>query len=172
MLEIWGRASSSNVQKVLWCGAELGLSYRRHDIGREFGGNREPAYLEMNPNGLIPTLCDGDLVVWESNAIIRYLAARYDGERLYPKALGPRSQIDQWLDWELGTLAPTIFPVFWGLIRTPPEQRDGKALGAATEKLTDAWHLLDRHLARRPYVGGDQLTLADIALGSVRRCRC
>jgi glutathione S-transferase len=166
MLEIWGRSSSSNVQKVLWCCAELGLDYRRHDIGREFGGNREPAYLAMNPNGLIPTLTDGELVIWESNAILRYLAHRYDGERLYPKSLAARSQVDQWLDWELGTLAPAIFPVFWGLIRTAPEQRDEKALAGATEKLIELWRLLDGQLAKRPYVAGDRLTLADIAMGN------
>lgn len=165
-MEIWGRASSSNVQKVLWCCTELGIAYRRHDVGREFGGNREPAYLAMNPMGLVPTLRDGDLVIWETNAILRYLAARHDGEGLYPAAPASRSQVDRWLDWELGTLAPAIFPLFWGLIRTPPEKRDPKALASAQQRLTELWQVLDRHLSSQPYAAGDRLTLADIAMGN------
>jgi len=165
-VEIWGRTSSSNVQKVLWCCAELGLTYRRHDVGREFGGNREPSYLAMNPMALVPTIRDGDVIIWESNSIIRYLAAKYDGERLYPAALAGRSQVDRWLDWELGTIAPAIFPVFWGLIRTPAEKRDTAAISAAAERLTELWQILDRHLSSQPYVAGETLTLADIALGN------
>jgi len=165
-LTIWGRASSSNVQKVLWCCEEIGVAYRRFDIGREFGGNHEPAYLAMNPNGLIPVIRDGGTVLWESNAILRYLAGRHGADGLYPTACSERALVDQWLDWELGTLAPTIHPVFWGLIRTPPAQRDEKALQAAVEKLSTVWSILDRQLAGRAFVAGDRLTLADIAMGN------
>jgi glutathione S-transferase len=166
MIEIWGRASSSNVQKVLWCCDELDIRYRRYDVGREFGGNDTPAYLEMNPNGLVPTIRDDGLVIWESNTIQRYLAARYGDESMYPPELGPRSQVDRWLDWEAGTLAPTIFPVFWGLIRTPSEQRDEKKLAEAQSLLCKVLTVLDRHLSRQHYVAGDCLTLADIAMGN------
>lgn len=165
-LQIWGRGSSSNVQKVLWCCDEIGIPYQRYDIGREFGGNREPWYLAMNPNGLIPVIRDGSTVIWESNAILRYLAARHSAETLYPVSLPLRSQVDQWLDWELGTLAPAIFPVFWGLIRTPAAQRDEKALAAAQEKLAAVWQLLDRQLGKSAFAAGDTLTLADIAMGN------
>jgi glutathione S-transferase len=165
-MEIWGRTTSSNVQKVLWCCSELNLSYQRHDVGREFGGNRTPEYLAMNPNGLVPTIRDGDFVIWESNTIMRYLASRYDGASLYPQALGQRSEVDRWLDWQLSTLAPAIFQVFWGLIRTPPVERNNEAIAAATVRLTELWQLLDHELSRRNYAAGDQLTLADIAFGS------
>jgi glutathione S-transferase len=165
-MEIWGRATSSNVQKVLWCCSELDIAYTRYDIGREFGGNRSPDYLEMNPNGLVPTIRDGDLVIWESNTIMRYLASSYGGSALYPTAAAARAVVDQWLDWELGTLAPTIFPVFWGLIRTPVADRDETALAQATAKLVELWEILDRHLAGRDYVAGKQLSLADIAMGN------
>ena len=89
MLKIWGRATSSNVQKVLWCCAELGIEFERIDLGGPFGGNRDPEYLTLNPNGLVPTVKDGDLVMWELNTICRYLAATHDGERLYPRTPPP-----------------------------------------------------------------------------------
>ncbi len=166
MIEIWGRASSSNVQKVLWCCAELGVDYRRYDIGREFGGNRTAEYLKMNPNGLVPTIRDEGLVVWESNTIQRYLAVRYGDGTVYPTDAAARTHVDRWLDWEAGTLAPTIHPVFWGLVRTPPEQRNLAALGEAQAKLTEAFAILDGHLLNQKFVGGDKLTLADIAMGN------
>jgi glutathione S-transferase len=166
MIEIWGRASSSNVQKVLWCCDELDIRYQRYDTGREFGGNDTPAYLEMNPNGLVPTIRDSGLVVWESNTILRYLAARYGDGSMYPAELAPRSQVDRWLDWEVGTLAPTILPVFWGLIRTPPEQRDEEKLAGAKTLLSKVLTVLDLHLSKQSYVAGDCLTLADIAMGN------
>jgi glutathione S-transferase len=166
MIEIWGRASSSNVQKVLWCCVELGLAYQRYDIGREFGGNTTPEYLAMNPNGLVPTIRDNGLVIWESNTIQRYLAARYGNGVIYPKDIGVRTEVDRWLDWELGTLAPTIHPVFWGLVRTPPEQRDPVALAEAQSKLTTVFSVLDKHLSKRKFIGGDNVTLADIAIGN------
>jgi len=166
MLEIWGRATSSNVQKVLWCCAELGIAHRRYDVGREFGGNRTPEYLHMNPNGLVPTVRDGDLVIWESNTIQRYLASRYGDGALYPPRLSARSQVDRWLDWELGTLAPTILPVFWGLIRTPPPARNEAAIAASLKSLIELWQIFDRQLADQKYIAGDSLTLADIAMGN------
>jgi glutathione S-transferase len=166
MLTIWGRASSSNVQKVLWGCDELGLAFERHDVGREFGRNRDADYLAMNPNGLVPTLRDGDLVIWESNAILRYLATKYGGERLYPTEFGARSQVDRWLDWQLGTMTPAMSPVFWGLIRTPPAERDVAAIDKARLQSATYWTLLDHELSARPYVAGATLTLADIALGN------
>lgn len=166
MLEIWGRNSSSNVQKVLWCCDELGLEYKRYDVGRGFGGTDTPAYLAMNPNGLIPVIKDGDLVIWESNAILRYLASRYGGEALFPAELGQRSEVDRWHDWELGTLAPAIFPVFWGLIRTPVAERNETAIAAAVKTLSGLWGVLDRHLRDNPHPACGRLTLSDIALGN------
>ena len=99
MLKIWGRTTSSNVQKVLWCCAELGLEYERVDLGGPFGGNQDPEYLALNPNGLVPTVKDGDLVMWESNTICRYLCTTHGGERLYPKDPAARTHIERWMDF-------------------------------------------------------------------------
>ncbi len=99
MLKIWGRTTSSNVQKVLWCCAELNIPYDRTDWGGPFGGNRDPEYLRLNPNGLVPTVIDGDLVMWESNSICRYLAATRDGESLYPRDPAARTHVERWMDW-------------------------------------------------------------------------
>jgi glutathione S-transferase len=166
MLEIWGRTTSSNVQKVLWCCSELDIEYRRYDAGREFGVVDTENYREMNPNGLVPTIRDQETVVWESNAIQRYLATRFGDGSMYPADPAKRAVVDQWLDWELGTLAPTIFPVFWGLIRTPESERDHRAIDEATKRLTAAFTILNWQMSRGSYLTGDRLTLADIALGN------
>ena len=169
MLTIWGRSTSSNVQKVLWCCDELDLAYQRIDAGREFGQVDEPAYRTLNPNGLVPTLVDGDLVIWESNAILRYLCNRYGGEPLYPAAPAARAQVDQWLDWQLTTLGPAMTPLFWGLVRTPEAERDMKAIEAMAKRAGQAWRLLDSRLAGHPYVAGPSLSIADLALGNAVR---
>ena len=124
MLKIWGRTSSINVQKVMWTVAELGLPHERIDVGGSFGGLDGPEYAALNPNRLIPVLQDGAIAVWESNAIVRYLAARHGAGGLWPEDPGRRSEADRWMDWQLTTLQPAISPIFWGLIRTPPEKRD------------------------------------------------
>jgi len=169
MLTIWGRATSSNVQKVLWCCDELGLAYQRLDAGREFGKVDEPDYRALNPNGLVPTLVDGAVTVWESNAVNRYLCNRYGGERLYPAEPAARAKVDQWLDWQLTTMAPAIGPVFWALVRPPAGGTDPASVPPLIERLTQAWTLLDRQLATRPYLAGKTLSLADLAFGNSAR---
>ncbi len=170
MIRIWGRANSVNVQKVLWCCAELGLAFERIDAGMQFGRNREPDYLAMNPNGRIPTLNDGDFTLWESNAIMRYLVLEYgDGEILYPSRPRLRAGIDRWLDWTLSTLQPAERPVFWNLVRTPVAERDPVQIQADTDAVAALWQVLDRHLSGRTFVEGDDFSLADLALGSYAR---
>ena len=110
MLKIWGRATSSNVQKVLWCCAELDIEFERVDVGGPFGGNRDPEYLAMNPNGLVPTVKDGDLVMWESNTICRYLAATRNGEHLYPRDPAARTHVERWMDWQLAVIGAADGP--------------------------------------------------------------
>ncbi len=128
-LRIWGRANSVNVQKALWCLRELNLAYERIDAGMAFGRNHEPDYLAMNPNGRVPTLVDGDFVLWESNSIMRYLVLAYaPGSPIYPEAPKRRASVDRWLDWTLSTLQPVDRPVFWALVRTPVEARDMAAI--------------------------------------------
>jgi glutathione S-transferase len=168
MLKIWGRTSSINVQKVMWAVAELGLAHERVDAGGPFGGLDGPDYAAMNPNRLIPVLQDGDTTtVWESNAIVRYLAARYGAGGLWPEDPARRSQADRWMDWQLTTLQPALRPVFLGLIRTPPERRDTAAIAAGAERLGQAMRILDGHLATRAFVAGDALTMGDIPVGCV-----
>jgi glutathione S-transferase len=169
-LKIWGRANSVNVQKVLWCLRELDLAYERIDAGMAFGRNREPDYLAMNPNGRVPTLVDGDFVLWESNSIMRYLVLAYaQGSPLYPQAPKLRAGVDRWLDWTLSTLQPVDRPVFWALVRTPAEQRDMVAIQKDADAEAVQWRIVDAQLATRRFIEGDDFTLADIALGAYAR---
>jgi glutathione S-transferase len=165
VLKIWGRINSVNVQKVLWTVEELGLDYQRIDAGMKFGIVDEPGYREMNPNGRIPTIQDGDLVLWESNAIVRYLAAKYGADRLCPATLEARADADRWMEWSTTTIAPAITPLFHALIRTAPEQRDAKIIDEARHKMEQLAAILDAELARKPFVAGATLTMGDIPLG-------
>jgi glutathione S-transferase len=166
VLQIWGRSNSINVQKVLWCYGELDVSYYRVDIGGPFGGTGEPEYLRLNPNGLVPTISDGGFVLWESNVIVRYLAARHGTGTLYPENLAQRADADRWMDWQMGTLWANFRPAFVGLIRTPPEKRDHAYTAAAIRKTAENLAILDAHLAARDYVTGPAFTMADIPLGA------
>ncbi|MEC8872058.1 MAG: glutathione S-transferase family protein [Pseudomonadota bacterium] len=165
MLKILGRNNSSNVQKVLWALGELGLEYTRDDIGGPFGGNRETNYLIMNPNGLVPTLIDGDTVLWESNVIVRYLARKYAPNSLLPDSLTDLARAEQWMDWQQTVVAPAHFPVFWGLIRTAPEDRDLDAINNGRDRFEQVMTILDHHLSDSAFVGGENLSMADIPVG-------
>ena len=165
MIEVLGRATSSNVQKVLWTLRELGLDHRRRDLGGVHGGLDRPDYRAMNPNGKIPTLIDGDLVLWESNAIVRYLAARYDPGGLWPQDAGARALADRWMDWQQTVLFPPWVAVFFGVWRTPQRYRDEAANARAIARLNDAYTLLDRQLQDGAFVAGPRLTMADIPAG-------
>jgi glutathione S-transferase len=168
-LTIWGRKNSVNVQKVLWCCHELDLTYRRIEAGMQFGRNGDPEYLAMNPNGRVPTLVDGDFVLWESNSIMRYLVLAYGpGSALYPAAPKLRAGVDRWLDWTLSTLQPVDRPVFWALVRTPVEQRDMAAIQKAADAEAVQWRIVDARLATRNFLEGE-FTLADIAIGAYAR---
>jgi glutathione S-transferase len=165
VLRIWGRSNSINVQKVLWCCEELDIRYQRVDVGGPFGGNREPEYLRLNPNGLVPTISDGGFVLWESNAIVRYLAAKHGMGTLYPEDLAERADADRWMDWQMGTLWANFRPAFVGLIRTLPEKRDRDDIATAISRTAENLAMLDAHLAARDYVTGPAFTMADIPLG-------
>jgi glutathione S-transferase len=149
VIKIWGRNTSSNVQKVMWAVAEIGLPHERIDVGGPFGKNREPAYLAKNPNGLVPTLEEEDgFLLWESNSIVRYLAAKHRAGVLEPADLHARSRAQAWMDWQLSVLGPAIAPCFMGLVRTPPEKRDYVAIEASKQKTTEAIAILDSELAK------------------------
>ncbi len=165
MLKILGRNNSSNVQKVVWCCEELGLAYEREDVGGKFGRNRDPEYLALNPNGTVPTIVDDGFVLWESNTIVRYLAAKHGRGKLSPEDLQTRALSERWMDWQLSVVNPAISPVFFGLIRTPPEKRDLAAITAARDKLAAVMKILDGALAKSDYVAGSSLTIGDIPVG-------
>lgn len=169
MIKIWGRNTSSNVQKAMWAVGEIGIAYERIDIGGAFGKNREPAYLAMNPNGLIPTLEEEDgFLLWESNSIARYLAAKHRSA-IEPADLRARALAHQWMDWQLSVVNPAITPVFWGLVRTPPEKRDHAAIDAGKAKTTEAMKMLDARLGKTRFVAGDAFSYGDIPVGVMAR---
>jgi glutathione S-transferase len=166
MLRIWGRVNSINVQKVMWTVGELGLAHQRIDAGGAFGGLDTPEYGGLNPNRKVPTIDDDGTVLWESNACVRYLAARYGAGRLWPEDVERRGRTDLWMDWQQTALLPDMGVVFWGLIRTPEAQRDQAAIKASAERLGAIWRVLDQHLATRRFVTGDALTMGDIPVGA------
>lgn len=163
-ITVWGRTTSGNVQKVLWLCDELAIPVHRIDAGGRFGVNDTPEYRAMNPMGLVPTAKDGDVVLWESNAILRYLADTRGGERLYPRDPVRRSLVERWLDWGLGTLGGAMQPLFWQLIRTPEAERDPARIAALTAQAARLWGILDGALEGHEFVAGDGPTLADLSL--------
>ena len=163
MLKIWGRVNSLNVQKVMWTLDELGVAHERIDAGLQFGKNREPWYLKMNPNGLVPVIDDGGFVLWESNAVVRYLYAKYGK----PQTHEQRADADRWMEWYSSTIGRSIGPAFMGLIRTPPEKRDPAAIEASRKASAADLTILEAQLAGRDFVCGKELTMGDIPLGAV-----
>jgi glutathione S-transferase len=166
MLKIWGRNTSSNVQKVLWALGEMKLPFERLDVGGAFGKTKDAPYLAMNPNSLVPTLEEEDgFTLWESNSIIRYLAGKHANRTLEPADLRVRATAQKWMDWQLSVLGPAITPVFWGLIRTPPEQRDAKAIMSGKEKTIAAAKIMDVQLGKTQYLAGNDFSYGDIPVG-------
>jgi glutathione S-transferase len=165
MLRIWGRITSINVQKVVWTADEIGLAYERIDAGGAFGVVATPEYRRMNPNGLVPVIEDNGFVLWESNAIVRYLAARYAPGVLWPDDLKRRADADRWMDWGITTLIPAMRDAFWHLVRTPAAERDARAIESSRVAGEKAVALLESHLAGKDYVAGEAFSPADIVLG-------
>jgi glutathione S-transferase len=165
MLKIWGRSTSVNVQKVMWTVGEIGVPYERIDVGGRFGGLDTPAYLAMNPNARVPTIDDDGVIVWESNAIVRYLVARYSAGYLWDRSPGLRARADQWMDWMQTTLAPDFYRLFWAVVRTPPDRRNQLNIPKLTRDLVRQYEFLDRQLASQPYLVGGRLSMGDLAVG-------
>ena len=169
MIRLWGRKSSINVQKVLWCLAELGMQegkdFERIDAGLHFGVNRTPEILKLNPNGLVPTMEDGDIVLWESNTIMRYLVRQYDKQGRFPNDIGSQYGSEKWLDWQVGTLWPALRAPFLGLTRVPENERKYDAIKKGYQDTNNLLELLDTTLANQDYCSGKQFHIGDIALG-------
>jgi glutathione S-transferase len=164
MLKIWGRVNSVNVKKAMWCVAELGLPHERIDAGMQFGVNNTPEYRRMNPTGLVPTIDEDGFTLWESHTIVRYLCAKHSMGKLCPADLRARADAERWMDWAF-TFQNAMRNVFWGLIRTPPEKRDLKAIEEGTKKSHELAAMLDKALADKAYVAGASFTMGDIPIG-------
>ncbi|MBP0639358.1 glutathione S-transferase family protein [Cupriavidus sp. AcVe19-6a] len=172
MLRIWGRLSSINVQKVVWCARELHLDHERVDIGVNKGDLDTEAYVRLNPNRQIPVIEDfrgtdvgGEpFVLWESNAIVRYLCARYGEGTLWPEDVKARASADRWMDWQTTAFSPAMVTAFLNLVRKPVGERDEAAIRASCARTEPLAELLDKALAGREFIGGDRFTMADISL--------
>ena len=167
MLKLWGRNNSVNVQKAIWCLEELKLPYERIDAGMQYGVVNEPPFRAMNPNGLVPVIEDGGAVIWESNAIVRYLAAKYGKGTMWAEDPAERAQSDKWMDWCATVYWPPMREVFWGLIRTPPEKRNPELIETSRKKAAEVLKILDAALSGKDYIAGKQLTIGDIPLGTI-----
>jgi glutathione S-transferase len=165
MLRISGRISSINVQKVVWCARELGLPFERIDVGGAFGGTDTPAYRALNPNGLVPVIEDDGFVVWESNAIVRYLAAGHGEGSLWPISIRTRADADRWMDWQATELGPAMRDAFIQLVRTPADKRDMTKVDVSARATERRIEILDAHLAQRDHVAGSAFTMGDIPVG-------
>ncbi|ENV34064.1 glutathione S-transferase family protein [Acinetobacter gerneri] len=171
MLKVLGRSDSINVRKVLWLCDELNIEYDREDWGRGFRSPKEAEFIKLNPNATIPVIIDADLVLWQSNSIIRYLANQYQGQALYPETAKPRALIDQWMDWQALELNHSWTYALMNLFRKSPDHQDPNLVKKSINAWTENMGILDEQLAKTgAYIIGDQFTLADIPLGlSVQR---
>ena len=165
MLKIWGRTTSINVQKVLWCCAELDLKYVRVDAGGKFGVNNTPEYLAMNPNGLVPTINDEGLILWDSHAIVRHLSRKHGKGTLWPSDEKVLADADRWMEWYSTTLWNNLRPIFWNLVRVEPDKRDMKAVEEGRTKMAGNLKIVESNLAGRQYMAGNAFTMGDIPLG-------
>jgi len=166
MLKIWGRHNSSNVRKVLWCAEEIGLPYESIEAGGAFGQVDSPEYRALNPNGLVPMIEDHGLPLWESNTIVRYLAARYALDTLYPADPVERAVGEKWMDWTTSSFAAPFRDVFWGIVRSAPEARDNARIEAGLERCGELLAMADAALARAPWLSGQRFAMGDIPLGA------
>ncbi len=165
MLKIWGRLNSINVQKAVWAARECGVAFERTDAGASFGVVHTDEYGKLNPNRLVPVIDDDGFVLWESNVIVRYLAAKYAPGRLYPEDLRRRFDAERWMDWQQTTLNPAVRDAFMQLIRTPPGERDATLVERSRAQTGPLVAMLDAHLASRRFLAGDDFTMADIPVG-------
>ncbi|WP_026380167.1 glutathione S-transferase family protein [Afifella pfennigii] len=166
MLTAYGRPNSINAQKVHFCLEELGIAYEWVMAGMEHGVVDSPEYGRMNPNRLIPVIDDEGFVLWESNAIVRYLCARYGAGGLWPEDLQTRASADRWMDWQTTTFSPAFTPAFHNLVRTPEGERDLAAVEAGKRKGEAAAAILDDWLASRRFVAGEAFTMGDIPIAA------
>ena len=167
MIRVWGRKTSSNVQALMWCIGELGLEYERFDIGHKYGGNDTPEFLAMNPNGTVPVIRDGEgQPLWETGAILRYLAGKYGADEFWPQDPERRAETDKWTEWAKISVAMNFTaPVFWMVVRTAAKDQDHQALEKSLQNLNKKLAIAEAQIARHGYLAGSAFTLADIQFG-------
>lgn len=165
-LVLWGRASSANVQKARWALEEAGANFELREVGGRFGGLDEPEFAAMNPNRLVPVLQHGDLTLWESHAIVRYVAAEFPEAGLWRPVPQERAFVDQWTDWTAATFQPAWIELFWLIVRTPAERHDKAAIDKALKRTIAAMEIMDSQLAQTPYLAGETFSYADIVAGA------
>ena len=167
MIEILGRLTSSNVQAVMWGASEMGIDVTRFDYGGEFGGTTTDNYLKMNPMGLVPVLREGEFYMFESQSILRYLAAQFKAEQFWPSDLEKRAKIDQWMEWSKGTITPVLmYKVFWQSVRVSKKERDESIIKAGVAELNKTLLIADDILSTQDWIAGDKMTLADISFAT------
>ncbi len=169
MLKVWGRTSSSNVQALMWCIGELGLKYERYDVGHRYGGTETEEFARLNPNRTVPVLQDGEnQSLWETGAILRYLASRYADSTFWPEETVERANVDRWAEWSKINIALGFTaPVFWRVVRTPVDKRDPDAISTAVKNLERKLNIAEHRLGQHSFLAGDNFTLADIQFGHV-----
>ncbi len=165
MLKIWGREDSLSVQKVMWCVRELGIPFEQINAGKQYGVINEPWYLAMNPTGTIPTIDDDGFILWESNAIVKYLCAKHSPGNLSPVDPHDYADADRWISWQGTTLWPPMRQILLGLVRTPEGQRDNARIDDLVAEVTRYWTVLDGRLKGRKFIMGERFTMADIVFG-------
>ncbi len=166
MIELWGRKNSNNVMTVIWTMSELDLKYQRYNVGGSFGGLDTEEFLEMNPNGRIPVIKHQGKPLYEATTIVRYLAGIFGQENLLPQDSYERAVADQWMDWFKSTFYPAFHPTFWGLIRTPEDQRNHQLIEESASRTADLLSIVERRLQTTPYLAGDTFSIGDIPLGT------
>ena len=164
MLKLWGRKNSSNVKKVMWTCAVLGVPYDRIDAGLHYGITTTDEFREKNPNGMIPVIDDDGFILWESNAIMRYLCAKHPKAPFWPENLQTRASADRWMDWQLTTFGPPLGPTFMQLVRSPQAEWDMKMISTNVPKVAQNWKIVDRQLGKTKWLTGDDFTVGDIPL--------
>lgn len=169
MIKVWGRKSSSNVQSVMWCIAELNLPFERIDAGLMYGVNDSPEYLAMNPNGTVPTIIDGDgPALWESGAVLRYLADNYADDSFWPQDPLQHADVDRWAEWSKVSVQMNFnVPIFWPVVRLAPEKGHHDNLNKAIDTFENKLRIAQDKLSRHTFLTGDNFTLADIQFGHI-----
>ena len=164
-IKVWGRRNSVNVQKVMWAIGEMNLEFERYDVAGSFGVDAN--YLKLNPSGTVPTIEDGDLVLWESNSCVRYLSREYGANTLYPEDSKSIALAEQWMDFQTSSLYPVFMPIFLNKVRSPPEKSNSDQIEQGLKGCSKIFEKLNHHLTNNDYMVGSKFSMGDISIGAM-----